>query len=180
MESDDDSYNYLRSSEDDSVLESYENPYNSWGSSEDDTLDSGEEDSKMHKRKYINMTSIANAEFLQDHELDVSRVPVLNINQWPSKEALGLDESQYRACQLALTSRFALIQGPPGTGKTYVGLKIAQALLDNQELWSGEDKSPILMVSYTNHALDQFLMGLVNKEGNECMPVNVMLCFIIE
>lgn len=47
-------------------------------------------------------------------------------------------------------------------GKTYVGLKIAQALLSNQDLWK-EDKAPMLVVCYTNHALDQFLEGKRNK-----------------
>lgn len=62
---------------------------------------------------------------------------------------------------MALTKRFAVIQGPPGTGKTYVGLKIARVLLQSASLWqNGEEHSPILMVSYTNHALDEFLGGL--------------------
>ena len=57
---------------------------------------------------------------------------------------------------------FALISGPPGTGKTYVGLKIAKMLLANKDHWMGEgrDSSPILVVCYTNHALDQFLEGI--------------------
>lgn len=42
-------------------------------------------------------------------------------------------------------------------GKTYVGLKIAQALLDNHQAWSSG--RPMLVVCYTNHALDQFLEG---------------------
>ena len=85
---------------------------------------------------------------------------------WPDRESLGLNESQMRAFKMALTKEFALIQGPPGTGKTFVGLKIAQALLDNTSLWQDEKgSSPILMVSYTNHALDQFLEGLIPNEG---------------
>ena len=88
------------------------------------------------------------------------------IFNWPDRESLGLNESQMRAFKLALTKEFALIQGPPGTGKTFVGLKIAQALLDNTSLWQDEKgSSPILMVSYTNHALDQFLEGLIPREG---------------
>ena len=85
---------------------------------------------------------------------------------WPDRESLGFNESQMRAFKLALTKEFALIQGPPGTGKTFVGLKIAQALLDNTSLWQDEKgSSPILMVSYTNHALDQFLEGLISNQG---------------
>lgn len=42
----------------------------------------------------------------------------LNPRAWPEKEELGLDESQMRAFQLAITKELAIIQGPPGTGKT--------------------------------------------------------------
>ncbi|NWW85140.1 ZNFX1 protein, partial [Rhynochetos jubatus] len=86
---------------------------------------------------------------------------VLDPKQWPSMEALRLDESQMQALSLALTKELAIIQGPPGTGKTYVGLKIVQALLTNKHAWqSTAQKSPILIVCYTNHALDQFLEGI--------------------
>ena len=82
------------------------------------------------------------------------------------RESLGFNDSQLRAFQLALTKRFAVIQGPPGTGKTYVGLKIAHVLLQTASLWEDEEeRSPILMVSYTNHALDQFLEGLLPMTG---------------
>ena len=48
----------------------------------------------------------------------------MDVDQWPSKEQLGLDESQYEALQTALTKEVAVIQGPPGTGKTFLGLKV--------------------------------------------------------
>lgn len=87
--------------------------------------------------------------------------PSLVPNAWPAMEKLGLDESQMKALQLALTKELAIIQGPPGTGKTYVGLKIAQALLTNSKLWCNHnDHAPMLVVCYTNHALDQFLEGI--------------------
>ncbi|XP_040890146.1 NFX1-type zinc finger-containing protein 1 [Toxotes jaculatrix] len=96
-----------------------------------------------------------------DHKHSVQPFHSLEAEAWPSMEELELDESQMRALQLALTSELAIIQGPPGTGKTYVGLKIAQALLTNQSLWRNEtNKAPILVVCYTNHALDQFLEGI--------------------
>nr|KAG5707453.1 hypothetical protein BaRGS_011957 [Batillaria attramentaria] len=67
------------------------------------------------------------------------------------------------AVQTALTKELAIIQGPPGTGKTYVGLKVAEILLDNRSVWTGvRDGRPILVVCYTNHALDQFLTGIIN------------------
>ncbi|KAJ8272642.1 hypothetical protein GJAV_G00091700 [Gymnothorax javanicus] len=86
---------------------------------------------------------------------------ILNLDYWPSKERLRLDDSQLKAIQLALTKELAIIQGPPGTGKTYVGLKIAKALLYNADIWRSEAGSPILVVCYTNHALDQFLEGIL-------------------
>ncbi|XP_016333043.1 NFX1-type zinc finger-containing protein 1-like isoform X2 [Sinocyclocheilus anshuiensis] len=82
----------------------------------------------------------------------------LTPHAWPDEEKVGLDESQLQALKLALTNEVAIIQGPPGTGKTHVGLKIAQALLNNHEAWS--NNCPMLVVCYTNHALDQFLEGI--------------------
>ena len=46
-------------------------------------------------------------------------------------------------------------------GKTYVGLKIVRALLENRHTWDPEKTSCMLMVCYTNHALDQFLEGVL-------------------
>ena len=49
---------------------------------------------------------------------------------------------------------------PPGTGKTFIGVKLVELLLHNKALWwnkPGEAQRPILMVCFTNHALDQFL-----------------------
>ncbi|TNM88642.1 hypothetical protein fugu_004896 [Takifugu bimaculatus] len=93
------------------------------------------------------------------HKQTLPRFHSLNKGAWPRKERLGLDESQMEAFQLAITKELAIIQGPPGTGKTYVGLKIAQALLTNQDLWKANN-APMLVVCYTNHALDQFLEGI--------------------
>ena len=101
---------------------------------------------------------------------NLKSIPVLELHQWPSKETLGLDSSQLRAVQAALTREFAVIQGPPGTGKTFIGLKLVQTLLRNRQVWSaaGDDNqmtaSPILVVCYTNHALDQFLEGIHDFE----------------
>ena len=103
-----------------------------------------------------------------DDSVDVAMATEMSseIFKWPDRESLGFNESQMRAFMLALTKEFAVIQGPPGTGKTFVGLKIAQALLENSSIWNDSGKnSPILMVSYTNHALDQFLEGLLPMLG---------------
>ncbi|KAJ9573473.1 hypothetical protein L9F63_009133, partial [Diploptera punctata] len=90
----------------------------------------------------------------------VKEFKVLDLQSWPSAKELGLDDSQYKAFQAALTREFVVIQGPPGTGKTFLGLKITEYLLKNASFWN-KDQCPILIVCYTNHALDQFLEGLI-------------------
>ncbi|KAJ8401330.1 hypothetical protein AAFF_G00385610 [Aldrovandia affinis] len=105
-----------------------------------------------------NLASIAAPGFEQELAEPFSALDPL---AWPPMEHLGLDESQMRALKLALTKELAIIQGPPGTGKTYVGLKIAHALLTNSDVWQqGDVNFPVLVVCYTNHALDQFLEGI--------------------
>ncbi|XP_043566132.1 NFX1-type zinc finger-containing protein 1 isoform X1 [Chiloscyllium plagiosum] len=102
-----------------------------------------------------------NPDQIFEHLQRNTNINVLNPASWPTKEELNLDESQMRALQMALTKELAIIQGPPGTGKTYVGLKIVQALLNNEPVWQQYlRKFPVLVVCYTNHALDQFLEGI--------------------
>ncbi|XP_062302008.1 NFX1-type zinc finger-containing protein 1, partial [Osmerus eperlanus] len=104
-----------------------------------------------------NLAAIAAPEF----KSSIKPFNTLDPDAWPPMEQLGLDESQMKALQMSLTKELAIIQGPPGTGKTYVGLKIAQALLTNRNVWNDvNDQSPMLVVCYTNHALDQFLEGI--------------------
>ena len=86
-------------------------------------------------------------------------VPILITTKWPSTDKMCLNDSQREAAQIALTKRLAIIQGPPGTGKTYVGLKVVQTILENQV---PQKDNPILVVCYTNHALDQFLEGILD------------------
>ncbi|XP_057672851.1 NFX1-type zinc finger-containing protein 1 [Diorhabda carinulata] len=70
-----------------------------------------------------------------------------------------LNQSQEMAYKAAFSKEFVIIQGPPGTGKTFLGLTITKDLL----MYS---QGPILIVCYTNHALDQFLEGLLTDEIN--------------
>ena len=73
---------------------------------------------------------------------------LMHFSEWPNSEQLGLDERQYEAIQIALTSRVALIQGPPGTGKTFLALRILRSLLDNKHLWQGRDGGTENSISY--------------------------------
>ncbi|CAL8143346.1 unnamed protein product [Orchesella dallaii] len=99
--------------------------------------------------------------------------------EWPAsliKTEMGLDENQYDAYKGALTSELSIIQGPPGTGKTFIGLQIVKTLLLNKRMKVGKQSglpcinlnavvpdSPILILCYTNHALDQFLELLLKE-----------------
>ncbi len=69
----------------------------------------------------------------------------------------GLDPSQQAALAHTLTHRLAIIQGPPGCGKTYVGIRLVELLLS----MSPRPRTPILVLTYKNHALDEFLKGIL-------------------
>ncbi|KAL4705941.1 hypothetical protein ACJJTC_017523 [Scirpophaga incertulas] len=88
--------------------------------------------------------------------------PVLDTENWPQANYFGLDDSQMEAYKFALTKEFSVIQGPPGTGKTFIGIKIASTLLRNLSL----EGTPMLIICYTNHALDQFLEGILGVTKN--------------
>ena len=93
-----------------------------------------------------------------------TKVDLAKLTSWPDAKVTNLDSSQMEALQAALTQEISVIQGPPGTGKTYVGLKIVKAFLANREVWDPKKNTPILVVCYTNHALDQFLEGIRQDE----------------
>lgn len=91
----------------------------------------------------------------------IQRAQIFEPRRRPNTKDLELDPSQCNALYAALTQKISVIQGPPGTGKTYLGLRIVQALLKNKRFWMGNSQaSPILVICYTNHALDQFLEGI--------------------
>ncbi|KAF4955949.1 hypothetical protein FGADI_4122 [Fusarium gaditjirri] len=75
------------------------------------------------------------------------------------EEAIGLDAGQCCGLVGALTREYALIQGPPGTGKSYLGVQLLRVLLAAKQK---AHLGPILIICYTNHALDQFLKHLLD------------------
>ncbi|CAI5506821.1 unnamed protein product, partial [Closterium sp. Naga37s-1] len=116
--------------------------------------------------------SSAQAEKAPEDTFALSNVPISNPTSFPIDPVLhctSLDQPQAVALQAALTQELALLQGPPGTGKTFVGIKLVEILLSNalKSADSGGASSgggglgPILCVCFTNHALDQFLEGLI-------------------
>lgn len=76
------------------------------------------------------------------------------------QDQTSLDNAQAQAVVAALTRQLALIQGPPGTEKSYCGVQLIKILLDNnrRDCMLG----PILIVCFTNHALDQLLEHLLD------------------
>ena len=78
----------------------------------------------------------------------------------------SMDESQKEAFKQALQNRVAVIQGPPGTGKTYIGIKLVEALLSEESL-----QLPILVLTYKNHALDEFLKELIRLLPGEVVRI---------
>lgn len=71
-----------------------------------------------------------------------------------TKQPLLLGGAQLESMINGLKNPLALIQGPPGTGKSFIGALIALQILQLTE-------RRVLVLSYTNHALDQFLHDLV-------------------
>ncbi|KAL0244235.1 hypothetical protein GEMRC1_008320 [Eukaryota sp. GEM-RC1] len=69
-----------------------------------------------------------------------------------------LDPTQLDSLFHCLSHNVSLIQGPPGTGKSFLG-KFIVKLLVNQP----RTPKPILILSYSNHALDSFLLDLINE-----------------
>ncbi|EPE03906.1 aaa family ATPase [Ophiostoma piceae UAMH 11346] len=53
-----------------------------------------------------------------------------------------------------LTQPLTVIQGPPGTGKSFIGAQIARFMVKHT------NRLKVLVITYTNHALDQFLDDL--------------------
>ena len=78
-----------------------------------------------------------------------------------SIEKLRVNNSQLESIKSLFKHRISLTQGPPGTGKTYVGKLLLEVLLKNRQLWQTKP-SPILLVCYTNRALDSFLEDMLS------------------
>ncbi|XP_059147746.1 NFX1-type zinc finger-containing protein 1-like [Physella acuta] len=115
---------------------------------------------KILPPKYLKDISKYDIASIMSDTSDELSVSVLEDSDWPETSETTLNDSQLKALKQALTKEFAIIQGPPGTGKTYIGLKIMDILLQNESNIVCE--GPILVVSYTNHALDQFMEGILD------------------
>ncbi|THX32966.1 hypothetical protein D6D12_01808 [Aureobasidium pullulans] len=94
----------------------------------------------------------------KNHSFDPSGLKRSDIENL--QKASALDETQASALLSSLSRSFALIQGPPGTGKSYTGVALVKTLVSNRK--TGK-LGPILVVTFTNHALDQSLEHLLDQ-----------------
>ncbi|KAG8674221.1 hypothetical protein FPOAC1_000185 [Fusarium poae] len=96
----------------------------------------------------------------KDKATDLALDPELpeNLDIEELERATGLDQGQCHGLIGALTREYALIQGPPGTGKSYLGVQLLRVLLAAKQK---AHLGPIVIICYTNHALDQFLKHLL-------------------
>ncbi|EHK17219.1 uncharacterized protein TRIVIDRAFT_210598 [Trichoderma virens Gv29-8] len=69
--------------------------------------------------------------------------------------AVKIRDAQLESLIKGLENPLGQIQGPPGTGKSFIGAIIARVLMELTDY-------RILVLSYTNHALDQFLEDLMD------------------
>jgi hypothetical protein len=83
------------------------------------------------------------------------------LGNYPTEFRNLLDNSQLNAIHKCLLYKIALIQGPPGTGKTHVGTILANLILQNLP-----SNSQILVVCFTNHALDSFIENILKYTDN--------------
>ncbi|KAL8906627.1 MAG: hypothetical protein Q9171_006195 [Xanthocarpia ochracea] len=81
-----------------------------------------------------------------------------------SSKPVVLDKSQNASLIASLRQTVSLVQGPPGTGKSFIGALTAKIIYQFT-------KKTILVVCFTNHALDQFLEDLLDIG----IPVSTML-----
>eukprot|EP00835_Amoeboradix_gromovi_P004905 NODE_416_length_9017_cov_0.133326.p1 type:complete len:1886 gc:universal NODE_416_length_9017_cov_0.133326:185-5842(+) len=106
-----------------------------------------------------------------DFRFDLNHlVPGLKLNANNPNETIQvlyrettLDKTQCEAMVAGLTQKLSLIKGPPGTGKSFTGIKIIDTILKNKACIG---TSPVVIIAYTNHALDNFLLGILDANPN--------------
>lgn len=81
--------------------------------------------------------------------------PTIRLKLGTEDKMFDLDYSQRQSLSNALGQKVSVIQGPPGTGKSFIGALAAHFVVKKTKL-------KILVITYTNHALDQFLEDLLD------------------
>lgn len=102
-----------------------------------------------------------NLRCLVKDNVDLELIPGHPFDIHKLQENSTLDNAQAVAVVNTLQRKIGLIQGPPGTGKSFTGAALIKVVLDNK---IRADIGPIICVCYTNHALDQLLEDLLEKQ----------------
>lgn len=100
----------------------------------------------------VRLSEVGPLDLADDIEVDKKQdlQPILSL-----LKSVILDDSQVNSLIAGLRQSVSLIQGPPGTGKSFIGAILAQALVKHTS-------ETMLVICYTNHALDQFLEDLLD------------------
>lgn len=79
----------------------------------------------------------------------------IQIREGSVNKEFELDYSQQQSMKSVFVSKVSVIQGPPGTGKSFIGALAMHYILKYTN-------AKILVITYTNQALDQFLEDLMD------------------
>ncbi|KAI0696188.1 hypothetical protein BC835DRAFT_1272285 [Cytidiella melzeri] len=89
-------------------------------------------------------------------DLDISQPMAVETARRQLQHGSTLDPSQVDAVINSLIREVSLVQGPPGTGKSYTGREILKVLFASKV-------KPIVLIAYTNHALDHMLTEILDS-----------------
>ncbi|CAG9771390.1 unnamed protein product [Ceutorhynchus assimilis] len=104
----------------------------------------------------LSVRSLPMEKYIINVETNISRPKYMD-NVRGYELPTNLNPSQTSALNAALNKEFVIIQGPPGTGKTFLGMQLIKMILSfKQHCHLG----PVVIITFTNHALEQFLQGL--------------------
>uniref|UniRef100_A0A7M5V703 DNA2/NAM7 helicase helicase domain-containing protein n=1 Tax=Clytia hemisphaerica TaxID=252671 RepID=A0A7M5V703_9CNID len=95
--------------------------------------------------------------FTMQRENEKHKITLEDFFDTPHSDVKSIfDPSQEEAVKTCLQNRIGIIQGPPGCGKTFIGVQMVRLLLSLSSL----HKPKIFVLTYKNHALDEFLKGI--------------------
>lgn len=86
-----------------------------------------------------------------------------DLDSYPDRKKdsdLKVDHEQYIALKHSIPYDLTLVNGAPGTGKTHFARELLRVLVTKEKV------EPIIVITFTNHALDSFLEGVVKSREN--------------
>lgn len=97
-------------------------------------------------------------------------------------QSFALDRGQEQCMRSLSSKELVLVQGPPGTGKSFIGARVVEVYIRYKQLMASGDilntldvaalssvkwdrltpkLGPVVVITYKNHALDEFLLDLM-------------------